>query len=73
MTYATYVNDVSAAQQLGLVPGYTSDARQVPLQLASMLLFNPSAPLADLDTIVGTTDNERVFIRLYREILRRNP
>ena len=39
MTYAFYINDLLAATSLSSVPTYTPDARQVPLQLVTMLLF----------------------------------
>lgn len=73
MTYAHYVNDISNASMIGIVPGYTTDTRQTPLQLATMLLFGAIVPVIDLNTVVATTDHERIFVRLYREILEKNP
>jgi hypothetical protein len=73
MTYATFINDIASAQQIGISPGYTPDARQTPLQLVVMLLFDPIAPLINLDTIMGITDHERLFVRLYRDVLLKNP
>lgn len=71
MTYANYINDISAACQLGNMPGFTHDARQIPIQLAIMLLFGAPVPIINLDTFVGNTDHECLFIRLYRGILKK--
>lgn len=72
MTYATYVNDVATAQHL-VDNGYINDTRQTPIQLGTMLLFGEVAPIVNLDTVVGTSDHERVLIKLYREVLKKNP
>jgi len=71
MTYATYINNISGALQLGVVPGYTTDSRQVPLQLAVMLLLGTTAPIVNLETRVGSTDHERAIIRLYNDVLKK--
>lgn len=73
MTYATYINNVASAQQLSNISGYLSDLRQTPIQLATMLLFDPVAPITNLDTIIGTTDHERMLLKLYRDVLKKNP
>ncbi|XWV25939.1 putative orfan [Tupanvirus soda lake] len=73
MTYATYINDIASAQQLPNITNFLSDLRQTPIQLATMLLFDAKTPLANLDNVVGMSDHQRMILRLYREILKKNP
>lgn len=73
MTYATFKDDISVARQIGIAPDYVTDARQAPLQLATMLLFGAVVPIIDLNSVIGNTDQEKLFIRLYKEILLKNP
>ena len=72
MTYAIYVNDVAAAAQLG-GPTFTNDPLQIPLQLATMVLFGATTPVPDLNTVVPTTDHERALVKLFKDILLQNP
>jgi len=73
MTYATYINDIASAQQLPNITNFLSDLRQSPIQLATMLLFDAKAPLMNLDNVVGMSDHQRMLLRLFREILKKNP
>ncbi|XWV24696.1 putative ORFan [Tupanvirus deep ocean] len=73
MTYATYINDIASAQLLPSVSNLLSDQRQTPIQLAAMLLFDARVPLTNLDNVVGMSDHQRMILRLYREILKKNP
>ncbi len=70
MTYATYINDIYSACMLGIVPQNTPNICQIPLQLATMLLFGAVAPLPNLDCIIPTTEQERMIIKLYKDILK---
>lgn len=73
MTYAYYSNDVTSAQQLINTDGYMSDLRQTPIQLASMLLFGPNVPIVNLDSTNCNTDHERMLVKLFRDVLMKNP
>lgn len=71
MTYSTYINDITSAQQIATISDYFTDVRQIPIQLATMILFGANVPLIDLDTIVPSTDHERMLVRLYKDILKK--
>jgi len=66
MTYAIYINDVLAATKLDT----DTDPRQVPLQLATMILFAPVIPIINLDIVIPTTEQERMLVKLYKEVLK---
>jgi len=71
MTYAIYVDNVAGAISLG-TPTFTTDLRQVPLQLGVMLLFAPTAPLVDLTTVTTTNDQQRELVKAFN-FLQANP
>ncbi len=73
MTYATYINDISIAQQLPNISGAIADLRQTPLQLATMLLFEPIIPLANLGNVIPSNDQQRLLVKMFKEILQKNP
>lgn len=73
MTYANYINDVASAQQISNSVENVLDVRQRPIQLATMLLFDAVIPLINMDNVYGKTDHERILIKLYKEILKKNP
>lgn len=66
MTYAFYVDNVTAAIALGQL---AADQRQVPLQLVDMLLFGAIAPAPDLTTVIASTDAQRAIVNAYQNIL----
>lgn len=70
MTYAFYVDNVTAAIALGAL---ATDPRQVPLQLVDMLLFGATAPAPDLATVIASTDAQRTIINVYQNILLKVP
>jgi hypothetical protein len=73
MTYATYVNNIIAIQQLLNVSESISDLRQTPIQLATMLLFDAKVPLTNLDNVIAVNDQQRLLIRLFKDVLQKNP
>jgi hypothetical protein len=66
MTYATYVDNITGAIQLGKT---ISDSRQAPLQLITMLLFEATVPIPNLNTVNITTSQQQLFVKLYKNII----
>lgn len=70
MTYATYIDDVSAAIKLTQIPEHMNDPGKTPIQLVTMLLFNVNGSIVDLNTVVPKTGHERMLTRLYKDVLK---
>lgn len=73
MTCATYINNINIAQQLPNISGIITDLRQTPVQLMTMLLFDPVIPLINLENATVTNDHQRLLVKLFREVLQKNP
>ena len=78
MTYAVYVDNLVGAIQLGKatpppIPPTIADARAVPLQLVTMLLFGATVPVPNLNTVDVVTSQQQVIVNLYKNILLQNP
>lgn len=71
MTYASYIENIEGAIEIGILPEYNNNIEQIPIQLAIMLFFDKSIPLVDLDITSPVTEHEKMLSELYKKILKK--